>query len=337
MFTTFKKDEYDFLVPEYAFNRRRQLFPRADLPGLVNPIDYENSQLDLSIPCRTCIGCRLDQSRQWADRMMIELDHSKCGIFVTLTYDPAFAHPCSIDSDDRVYYSLDVRDTQLFNKSLRKAFPDRKIRFFLAGEYGPSTWRPHYHAVYFGLSIDDFPDLMPLKRTSAGSLIYTSEKLQKLWKRGFISLSPVSWQTCAYVARYTTKKLIDSNPLMSDYDLFNMHPEFMTCSRKPGLSGYFYDDHPDLVPDSIDDFKIYIRDPDGLKPVKSVKTPKYLLKQLQAVNPLLYNEYVDMQRVSSEDSLLLKLQRTSLPEAEYILSEEFTKQNSAKKLIRSDL
>ena len=38
------------------------------------------------IPCGHCIGCRLDYSRSWADRMMLELETEKKGLFVTLTY-----------------------------------------------------------------------------------------------------------------------------------------------------------------------------------------------------------------------------------------------------------
>ena len=41
----------------------------------------------IAIPCGHCIGCRLDYSRSWADRMMLELDHTKKAVFVTLTYD----------------------------------------------------------------------------------------------------------------------------------------------------------------------------------------------------------------------------------------------------------
>ena len=47
------------------------------------------------IPCGKCIGCRLDYSRHWADRMMLELETQKKAIFLTLTYDKNHIHPCS--------------------------------------------------------------------------------------------------------------------------------------------------------------------------------------------------------------------------------------------------
>ena len=41
----------------------------------------------IQIPCGQCIGCRLDYSRQWADRCLMELQYHKSSYFVTLTYD----------------------------------------------------------------------------------------------------------------------------------------------------------------------------------------------------------------------------------------------------------
>lgn len=47
---------------------------------------------------------------------------------------------------------LHYRDIQLFNKLLRKhlkKYTDAKFRFFATGEYGPDTYRAHWHIVYF--------------------------------------------------------------------------------------------------------------------------------------------------------------------------------------------
>lgn len=41
----------------------------------------------LEIPCGQCIGCRLQYSREWANRCMLELQHHEHAAFVTLTYD----------------------------------------------------------------------------------------------------------------------------------------------------------------------------------------------------------------------------------------------------------
>lgn len=39
------------------------------------------------LPCGHCIGCRLERSRQWANRCMLELQYHDSAYFVTLTYD----------------------------------------------------------------------------------------------------------------------------------------------------------------------------------------------------------------------------------------------------------
>ena len=121
-------------------------------------------ELDLNehilIPCGHCIGCRLDYSRSWADRMMLELETAKKGLFITLTYNNENAHWSEFDEFGiPVYATLDKRDCQLFMKRLRKRFQNLSIRFYLAGEYGEITLRPHYHAILFGIGLCDIFDL----------------------------------------------------------------------------------------------------------------------------------------------------------------------------------
>lgn len=41
----------------------------------------------IEIPCGRCIGCRLEYSRQWANRCLLELGYHENSWFVTLTYD----------------------------------------------------------------------------------------------------------------------------------------------------------------------------------------------------------------------------------------------------------
>ena len=39
----------------------------------------------LQVPCGQCIGCRIDRSRQWANRCMLELQYHDSAYFVTLS------------------------------------------------------------------------------------------------------------------------------------------------------------------------------------------------------------------------------------------------------------
>ena len=98
------------------------------------------------LPCGKCQGCRLERSRQWAVRCLHESNMFDQNCFITLTYNFE-----NLPKDG----SLSVDVVQKFFKRLRKKFPDRKIRYFLCGEYGDMLSRPHYHACLFGFDFDD--------------------------------------------------------------------------------------------------------------------------------------------------------------------------------------
>ena len=191
----------------------------------------------IAVPCGRCIGCRLDYSRQWADRMMLELEHTGKAIFVTLTYDND--HVPQIEGQEGEFGSLtlDKIDLQLFFKRLRKKFSDKEIRYYACGEYGENTLRPHYHAIIFGLALEDFPDRVPLGRNELGQLHYKSAVFQRIWSNGFIVLADVSWKTCAYVSRYVQKKVFAGKQIMSD--VFGAEPEFSLMSRRPGIGAFY--------------------------------------------------------------------------------------------------
>ena len=293
------------------------------------------------IPCGHCIGCRLDYSRSWADRMMLELETAGKGIFVTLTYDNEHCPWTQFDEEGYpIFGTLDKRDCQLFMKKLRSRFdgkdgrPFVKIRFFLAGEYGPSTKRPHYHAIIFGLGLSDFYDLVPHGRNELGQQYFISDMLSSIWSNGFVLLSDVSWKTCAYVARYITKKLNGYSSI--EYSERNVVPEFSLMSRKPGIGREYLELHPDC----LDKENIYIStEEDGLK----IQIPKYYYKQLisDAKNntlrdPERYDKIMADRKKYAEDSMILQLQKTGLSFLDYLEVKEQKKLKSAKLLKRSD-
>ena len=120
--------------------------------------EFKKNGNGILIPCGKCIGCRLDYSRKWADRMMLELDTCKKAVFLTLTYNDQALLGVDIFGREReilvtefssngsiVNTTLSKRDAQLFMKRLRKEFDNVRIRFYLAGEYGDKTHRCHLH------------------------------------------------------------------------------------------------------------------------------------------------------------------------------------------------
>lgn len=147
----------------------------------------------IRLPCRNCVGCKLDYARMWAIRCTDESMMHKRNSFVTLTYDDSH-----LPKDGWV----DRRAFPLFMKRLRR-FTGLPIRYFHAAEYGTKYGRPHYHGLLFGV---DFPDRVPLKNLDSGSMIYTSKTLQSVWPMGYSSVGDVTPESTAYVARYCTKK-----------------------------------------------------------------------------------------------------------------------------------
>ena len=100
------------------------------------------------VPCGRCIECLKLRVNSWYVRINEELKISSSAYFVTLTYEH---EPITPDGEP----TLDYRDIQLFMKRLRKC-QDEKIRYFIVGEYGSKTGRPHYHALLFNIkNIDD--------------------------------------------------------------------------------------------------------------------------------------------------------------------------------------
>ncbi len=188
---------------------------------------------ELRLPCGSCIGCRLEQSRQWAVRMVHEAQMHDANSFITLTY-----RPDDIPADQCV----NVCHFQDFMKRLRRSLSPLKIRYFHCGEYGEAFSRPHYHAVIFGY---DFPDRVFFKESN-GHALFKSAFLDKTWTFGFCLVGNVTFESCAYVARYVTKK-VNGEKAFDHYwklnestgELFQVTPEYATMSRggTGGLGG----------------------------------------------------------------------------------------------------
>jgi hypothetical protein len=153
------------------------------------------------VPCGRCTGCLVDRSRDWSVRCVHEASLHKHNSFVTLTYNDDYLPPDG---------GLCHRHFQLFMKRLRKFLGNEKVKFFMCGEYGTKTFRPHYHACIFNCR---FPDQVNSGRSKSGDKVLRSEILDKLWSDpvtgesfGFATTGYVTARSAAYVARYVLKK-----------------------------------------------------------------------------------------------------------------------------------
>lgn len=296
----------------------------------------------VQVPCGRCIGCRLDYSRSWADRMMLELESfDGKAIFATLTYDNDHIHWSQFDDADHpLFGTLDKRDCQLFMKRLRDRFTGVRISYYLAGEYGPSTLRPHYHAILFGLTVDDLADrnLDSFGKNELGQCYFKSDVLKEIWQNGNVLISDVSWKTCAYVSRYVTKKLYGAWSI--DYAVRNVEPEFSLMSKNPAIGLTYLRDHPEC----LDLQYLNISTEEG---GRKIPLPKYFIRKLDSPGTekfpnLLYDpeKYANMKQARKEfasDQMLIKLSKTSLSALDYLENEERKKLKSIKSLKRNKL
>lgn len=271
---------------------------------LTDPHDYGKPYVDSTwyqtVPCGKCPSCRCDYSREWSNRMILELaDHDKA-IFLTLTYNNE-----NLPISDQGFPTLSKRDIQLFLKRLRKKFSDNKIRFYLAGEYGSKTHRPHYHAIIYGIGIDSFSDTYFRGTNEIGQAFYSSKTLESIWGNGFVLYSEVTWRTCNYVARYVLKK----QQQVEDSDGVCCLP-FNLSSRKPGIGM----NHASSLLDSGHTvFSV-----DGKDGIHDIPIPRSIIKRLKEADIDKYNELCYNRLLISRDKLILELDASGLPYNEFL-------------------
>lgn len=296
-----------------------------------NPID---------IPCGQCLGCRLEYSRQWATRCVLESFESQHNYFVTLTYSPenesSIKKDCfrfDVDTGEVVseFQSLSLVPEHLskFIKDLRRYFEYHYnftgIRFFACGEYGDKTMRPHYHMILFNCPI---PDLKFECSNFQGDPFWSSEILSKIWGKGFVSISSCNFNTCSYVSRYMLKKQKGQGAKI--YEDFGVVPPFTRSSRNPGIARNFYDAFSDKIY-SYD--SLVITDSKGK--AKKVMPPKYFDRLYDIECPEDFDRVKLKRSESAENSMSQKLSQTSLDKDTYLSVCEDIVKNRTSKLLRS--
>ena len=171
------------------------------------------------------MGCRISKSRDWATRCLHESRYHESNYFLTLTYA------------DNSVLSLCRRDCQLFLKRLRKKYG--KVRFFLSGEYGDVTHRPHYHVLAFGLNLGS--DLHSVEKT------LLSPALNDVWGLGHVHIGEVNSTTADYTCKYIIKR-VTGDAATEHYR--GLVPEFALMSRRPGIGSQFITDFADEIGDA---------------------------------------------------------------------------------------
>lgn len=228
----------------------------------------------IKLPCGRCIGCRLERSRQWAVRLVHEKRFHEESAFITLTYDEDHLPPGG---------SLDVKHFQDFMKRLRFRLGYTKLRFFHAGEYGETRGRPHYHAIIFGHSF--LEDAVEPEISDRGDRTWSSPLLSETWPFGINRVGEVTFESCAYVARYVTKK-VTGQKARAHYErvdertgeIFQLKPEYCTMSRRPGIGSLHVEQlYREIYPaDEV------------VSRGHLAKPPKFYDRYLEKIDPALY-------------------------------------------------
>lgn len=157
--------------------------------------------------CGQCLPCRINRRRVWTHRMMLEAYKHGDSCFVTLTYAPW----CVPEGGNLV-----PKDVQLWLKRFREQFAPKKIRFYLVGEYGDDSQRPHYHVAIFGV----------------GS--YCKKVVCRTWSMGLVHVGQLTPESAGYICGYVTKKMTSK----VDPRLNGRVPEFSRMSNRPGVGAH---------------------------------------------------------------------------------------------------
>lgn len=303
------------------------------------------------VGCGKCEICRTEKSKEWATKAYCESKCWKNKTFITLTYNNKHLPP------DR---KLRRSDIQSFWKRLRYhvykhtkkepwgKFPNlimeeiptneleetfgfnskrknkKVIRYINCGEYGPKTKRPHYHAVIWNFKPDD---LRRFSRDRRGYWLYTSKKINEIWKYGYVIIGEATTETAAYVARYCTKKF---NRTKEEQEKMKRkkQTEFIGASSRGFIGYYWWINHYD---------EIKINQGILMKSKKGThlaKVPRAMCKKWKEINEYDYEWYDYNKNEIGKNNWQKILSQTKLTESEYILQTYKNRMEKLRKLRR---
>ena len=330
-------------IGEYEIAKDGHKYPKATIISATDLEHYKNNPLYSyeKIACKQCIGCRLADSKNKATQAMFESKIHAQNWFLTLTYDDEHLiipdetvneETGEIFTNDGTWNgTLIPNDIKKFMKDLRRYwkyhFNQDDIRFFGCGEYGEKFQRPHYHIIIFNLNL--YKDMLkPKFINEEHQQIYECPVIEKIWKKGLIAIGGVSWSSCAYVARYITKKQKGKNS--KDYYLSKGQiPEFVRSSNKPGIGRQYYEQHKDEIYLTDEIFQVT-----SSGKTLTLKPPKYYDKLYDLEYPEEMKKIKAKRKKSAERALELKQSKTTLTQYEQLKAEEKTQYIKSKKLIR---
>lgn len=190
-------------------------------------------------PCGRCEPCRINRKRTWTNRLLLEAGNHGDNSFWTLTYREECL-PRSMNG----LSTLAPEDAQKFMKRIRKAHvgmqdalgigrkDQKRLRFYLVGEYGDGTERPHYHLALFGYPCcSNGQTLTHRGRPLADKCCSHCHRIWKAWALGDVHGGELAEGSAKYLVGYVLKKMTR----FDDQRLNGRMPEFARMSLRPGI------------------------------------------------------------------------------------------------------
>lgn len=174
-----------------------------------NSIEGNHSKL---VPCGKCFECLKTKQNDYFVRIYEELTHCSKACFITLTYAPKNVPYFFIDGKKYLtVWKQDVKDwLKRFRTNYERNFGKKIGRYFLCSEYGTHTHRPHYHAIFFNMSVKDMSLALRDWRGAFGFVMAKDIDMS----------SQKSLENSArYVAKYSTKGVFENPFRLSDEGL----------------------------------------------------------------------------------------------------------------------
>ena len=147
---------------------------------------------DIMVNCGKCLNCISNKKREYGLRASVEIEKFQNKIFATLTYNDLTV-PYNVNANKEAKLSLREEHAKNFIKrvrqQLKRDFSGNQLKYFMCGEYGSQTLRPHYHIV-------------------AGSEGAITSIIKNKWEYGETKIERIiSRKAISYTVGYTDKKI----------------------------------------------------------------------------------------------------------------------------------
>lgn len=246
------------------------------------------------IPCKKCIGCKIDNAKQWGARIYLETKDTKNNIFLTLTYNND-----NLPKNEKGIPSIKEKDWTTFINTLRKKFErkgEKGIKYIVASEYGSKTARPHFHAIIMNINLTDIKKTR-IKSSKTKLPLLESETINKIWNKGGAYFGTVTNESACYIAGYTIKGQQDTN-----YEELGINPQKIRMSN--GIGKKYFEKNKDEI---YKNDNLIIKTKNG---TKVIRPPKYYDRLLEKSQPkkleLIKKKRLELAKKRTEEELRIK-------------------------------